>query len=204
MNMKRQHIVFAFIVVYLWAIIILLGATLYETFIIYPNMFHDVPRTLELSQTFLNVRSPGDFFRPTGMGLLLIGIVTTILIWRVPSIRYYILGSLLLIIAGQVVLTPLFFFPRSTILFTEGAAVHSLSVLQNTANEFQAGSLFRVLNTIVFSILAFIGLLKYERLRIASQFRHQHPEMLGFFSRSSANEPAEVKSGSQDEGIGNG
>jgi hypothetical protein len=199
MNMKRQSIVFAFIVVYLWALIILLGATLYETFIIYPNMFHDVPRSLELSQTFLFVRSPGDFFRPIGMGLLLIGIVTTILIWHVLTVRYYILGSLLLIIAGQVVLTPLFFFPRSTILFTEGAAFHSLSVLQKIANEFQAGSLFRLLNTIVFSILAFIGLLKYERLRIASQFQHQQPKMLGCLSQLSTNEPVEVKPGGGNE-----
>ena len=45
--MKRQRIAFAFALVYLWVMMILLGSIVLETFMVYPNIFHDAPRSLE-------------------------------------------------------------------------------------------------------------------------------------------------------------
>ena len=61
-----QRAAFPVILVYLWTMMILLGAIVLETFMVYPNIFHDPPRTLELAMEFLAVRGPADFFRPSG------------------------------------------------------------------------------------------------------------------------------------------
>jgi hypothetical protein len=42
--MKRiQEFAFPVILVYLWVMMILLGAIVMETFMVYPNIFHDPP-----------------------------------------------------------------------------------------------------------------------------------------------------------------
>ena len=43
--LKRvQRVAFPIVLVYLWTMMILLGAIVLETFMVYPNIFHDPPR----------------------------------------------------------------------------------------------------------------------------------------------------------------
>jgi hypothetical protein len=56
--MQKQRITFALVLTYLWTLMIHLGANVFETFIIYPNIFHDVPRSLETATAFFVVRGP--------------------------------------------------------------------------------------------------------------------------------------------------
>ena len=44
----------------------LLGAVVLETFMVYPNIFHDPPRSLELAMEFMAVRGPPTSSRPSG------------------------------------------------------------------------------------------------------------------------------------------
>jgi hypothetical protein len=62
----RQRLAFLVILAYLWVMMILLGAIVMETFMVYPNVFHDPPRSLELGLEFMSVRAPSDFFPPLG------------------------------------------------------------------------------------------------------------------------------------------
>ena len=41
----RQRIRFGIILTYLWIMMILLGSIVMETFLIYPNVFYDTPRS---------------------------------------------------------------------------------------------------------------------------------------------------------------
>src|SRR5918998_3626559 len=141
--MKRQRITFAFALVYLWVMMILLGSIVLETFMVYPNIFHDAPRSLETTMEFMVVRGPGDFFPPLGFLSWLTGIGSLILGWRVKPARYWILGSLLLMVC-QGLVSMAFFWPRNTIMFQEGTAVHSVAYLKQTAQEFQMGHWLRV------------------------------------------------------------
>ena len=63
---KMQGFAFPVILVYLWVMMILLGAIVLETFMVYPNIFHDPPRSLEIGLEFMSVRAPSDFFPPFG------------------------------------------------------------------------------------------------------------------------------------------
>jgi hypothetical protein len=96
--MKKQQIAFAFVLAYLWVMVIFFGALVFDTLIVYPNIFYDVPRSLETAMAFAVVRGPHDFFPPLGFLGWLTGIGALILAWRVKPARYWILGSLLVIV----------------------------------------------------------------------------------------------------------
>ncbi|BCU81922.1 hypothetical protein JIR001_17050 [Polycladomyces abyssicola] len=148
---------------------IFFGAILFETLIIYPDIFHDVPRSLQTAKAFMVIRGPHDFFLPVGMLAMLTGIGSLILNWRVKSSRYWILGSLMIIFAGEFLFSMAFFWPRNTIMFEEGTAVHSVAYLKQTAQSFQMGHWLRVTLSAADSALSFMGFLKIYYHRITSR-----------------------------------
>ncbi len=169
--MKKQQIAFALTLSYLWVMMTLLGSILFDTLVLYPNIFHDVPRSLETAREFMVVRGPGDFFPPLGLLSWLAGIGSLVLIWRTKSARHWILGSMIMILC-QGLVSMAFFWPRNTIMFAEGTAVHSVAYLKQTAQEFQTGHWLRVAFNAAASTLAFMGFLKFYRYRITSQDEH--------------------------------
>lgn len=56
--MKRESIGFVFSMIHVWVVMILLGAILCETLMIYPNIFHDIPHSFEIGMQFMVVRGP--------------------------------------------------------------------------------------------------------------------------------------------------
>jgi hypothetical protein len=167
--MRKQQIAFIFILTHVWVVMIFSGGLVFDTLIVYPNVFYDVPRSLDTAMAFAVVRGPSDFFPPVGTLALLTGIGTLILGWRVKSARYWILGSVTVILVGEFLLSAVFFWPRNTIMFEEGTAVHSVAYLKQTAREFQAGHWLRLAMGATASALSFVGFLKFYRHRIASQ-----------------------------------
>ena len=97
-----QRLAFLVILAYLWVMMILLGAIVMETFMVYPNVFHDPPRSLELGLQFMSVRAPSDFFPPLGFLSWVTGLGALILGWRVKSARYWILFGVLMIVCEGV------------------------------------------------------------------------------------------------------
>jgi hypothetical protein len=66
--MKRiQRLALPVVTAYLWVMMILLGAIVLETLMIYPNVFSDPPASLELAMDFMSVRGAHDFFPPLGL-----------------------------------------------------------------------------------------------------------------------------------------
>jgi hypothetical protein len=171
-TVEKQQIAFALTLTYLWVMMILLGSILFDTLVLYPNIFHDVPRSLETAMEFMVVRGPGDFFPPLGLLSWVTGIGSLILGWRAKSARYLLLGSMIVIVC-QGLVSMAFFWPRNTIMFAEGTAVHSVAYLKQTAQEFQTGHWLRVALNAAASALAFMGFLKFYRYRITFQNEHR-------------------------------
>jgi Domain of unknown function (DUF1772) len=165
---KRQQIAFAFALVYLWVMMILLGSIVLETFMVYPNIFHDAPRSLETTMEFMVVKTPGDFFPPLGFFSWLTGIGALILAWPVKPARYWILASLIMIVC-EGLFSMAFFWPRNTIMFAEGTEVHSAAYIRQVAQEFQTLHWSRLAFNAVGSASIFVGFLKLYRHRITSQ-----------------------------------
>ena len=107
-----------------------------ETFLVYPNVFHDPPGSLELGMRFMAVRGPSDYFPPLGLLSWVTGVGALALAWPVRAAAAGILLSLAMIV-GEGAASVLFFWPRNEILFVEGQAVHSAAVLRRVAQEFQ-------------------------------------------------------------------
>jgi len=168
--MKKTSITFWVLLVYLWVMMILLGSIVLETFMIYPNIFHNPPESFAVALEFMSVRAPSDFFPPLGFLSWVSGAASLLLGWRVKSARYWILGSLLMII-GEGLASMAFFWPRNTIMFIEGTAVHSAEFLRQTAQEFQNLHWLRLAFNLVGSALIFTGFLKFYRHTLVAEQR---------------------------------
>jgi hypothetical protein len=59
--MKLQYLTFGFILTFLWVMMIVLGSIILETFMVYPNIFHNPPESLATTMTFMKVSGPDDF-----------------------------------------------------------------------------------------------------------------------------------------------
>ena len=171
--MRRDSATLIIAGAYLWTMMILLGAILLETFMVYPNIFHDPPASLEVAMEFMSVRAPSDFFPPFGLLTWITGLAALVLTWRVKAARYWILCSLLMV-AGEGVASMLLFWPRNEIMFIEGTAVHPADVLRQVALEFQRLHWLRVGFNAAAAIAVFGGFLQIHRHRIlSSSGRHE-------------------------------
>jgi hypothetical protein len=168
-TVTRQQVTFGLVLAYLWVLMIFFGAIVFETVVVYPDIFHDVPRSFDAALAFMVVRSPSSFFPPVGALALLLGVAASIASWRVASARPWIVGSLVIMVAGEFLLSAVYFWPRNTIMFVEGAAVHSVAFLQQIAHEFQTGHWLRVALSAAASVSSFVGFLKFYRHRIVAQ-----------------------------------
>jgi hypothetical protein len=160
--MKMQHISFAVILAFLWVMMILLGSIILETFMIYPNIFHNPPQSFVVALEFMSERAPNDFFPPLGFLSWVLGAAAVILGWRIKSARYWILGAVLMILCEGLA-SMAFFWPRNTIMFVEGPAVHSAEFLRQTAQEFQMLHWSRLAFNVLGSVAIFTGFLQTYR-----------------------------------------
>lgn len=151
---------------YLWIVMTVFGAIVLETFMVYPNVFSDPPASLERTMEFLVATGPNDFFPPLGVASWVLGAAALVLNWRRPAVRWLLLLSLGMLVAEGVV-SMLYFWPRNTIMFSEGLAVHSADYLRQVAAEFETWhALSRLVFNAVAAVAAFAGFLKAYEYRI--------------------------------------
>jgi hypothetical protein len=110
-NIVGRNVGLAIMVGFLALSLILYGALLLETFVFYPNFFHDVPRSLMVKNEFMAVRAPGDFFRPVGQVLTVLALASVIAAWRIKTARYWTLAALAILALGEWVLSMLYSGP---------------------------------------------------------------------------------------------
>ncbi|MBM7587260.1 hypothetical protein JOC86_003833 [Bacillus pakistanensis] len=158
----KQKSAFLSILSHLWVQLILLGSILLDTFMVYPNIFHDIPRSFETALDFMEVASPHTYFPPLGLLSWVTGLVAVILGWSVKSARYWILGSVIMMFC-EGLSSMVFEWPRNEIMFIEGVNVHSVEFLKQTAQEFLVVHGFRVAFNLMGSVLIFIGFMKYYK-----------------------------------------
>jgi hypothetical protein len=165
---KLQRFTLPVVVVYLWTMMILLGAIVLETFMIYPNVFQNPPASLELAMAFMSERGPSDFFPPLGFLSWVGGLGALILGWRIAPARWWIALSVLMIVAEGIV-SMLFMWPRNEIMFVEGLAVHSAETLRQTAAEFQMLHWSRLALNAVSAVAIFVGFVAVYRQRVLAE-----------------------------------
>jgi hypothetical protein len=83
----------------------------------------------------------------------------------VSNVRRWVVLSLLCIVADGVA-SMLFFWPRNTMMFIEGTAVHPPEVLRQTAEQFEQLHWLRVAFNAASAVFAFIGFVVLDRWRV--------------------------------------
>jgi hypothetical protein len=164
-----ERLAFPVVTAYLWVMMILLGAIVLETFMIYPNVFADPPASLELAMEFISVSAPNEFFPPLGFLSWVLGAGALVVCWPVKAARWWILFSLAMIVCEGVV-SMLYFWPRNEIMFVEGSEVHSAEYLRQVAREFETWHWRSRLGfNALAAVSAFVGFLRIYRHRLLSR-----------------------------------
>lgn len=165
-TMTPRRTGFSIGLLYFWSSAILFGGLLAETVLLYPNIFHDVPRSLASASTFMAVTNPGDYFPLLGMTSLCLGVLAVVVNWRVTVVRRWYLGGIAVVALGDYLLSALYMWERNTILFQEGATVHSVAYLQEVAAEFETAHWARIAAGGIAAVCVFVGLLRSHRERV--------------------------------------
>ena len=139
------------------------GTLLSETLLLYPNIFADIPESLELALEFMSVTTPGDVLPPLGMLTVVTALAAVLLTIRRRVVRLWTVGAAAALVIGEFVFSALFFWPRNHIMFVEGSDVHDAARLQQVAAEFQAGHWVRIVAGAITAVLAFGGMLRMHR-----------------------------------------
>jgi hypothetical protein len=165
-----QRLAFPVVTAYLWVMMVLFGAIVLETFMVYPNVFADPPESLRLTMDFLSVSGPSDFFPPLGFATWVFGAGALVLCWRVKEARWWIAFSLAMIVCEGVA-SILYFWPRNEIMFVEGLEAHSVEYLKQVAREFETWHWrSRMGFNALAAVAAFVGFLRLYRHRILSRY----------------------------------
>ncbi|MFI9510931.1 hypothetical protein [Nocardia sp. NPDC052566] len=146
------------------------AATVAETVLLYPNIFRDIPDSLELTQRFMSVVAVGDVMRPLGGALTLCALIALVAVLRYRIARGWLAASLAALISGQFLLSILYQWPRATVLFDERNS-HTLDEIERAANEFLIGQGLRIAASALTAVFAIVAALVCYRAHILAQQR---------------------------------
>lgn len=147
-------------IVFAWVAITTFSGVLIETLLIYPNIFADVPASLVRSTVFFSEVGPGDVFPVLGLATLVTGVATIAVTWPLRPARLRASAAVVVALVGEFGFSAWFFWPRNTVMFVEGPAVHPAGELVRVAGEFEAGHWLRLALCGVTAVLAFSALLR--------------------------------------------
>lgn len=160
---------------YLWVMMVLFGAIVLETLMVYPNVFADPPQSLGLTMEFLSVTGPSDVFPPLGLASWVLGAVAVLLCWGQRDARWWTVLSVAMI-ACEGVASILYFWPRNETMFVEGLEVHSAEYLVQVAHEFETWHwASRMGFNVVAVVAAFVAFLAVYRAHVARRLTAAAP-----------------------------
>ena len=160
--MKKQTLQNILIFAHVFLAVMVFGGAIMETFINFPNWFHNIPTSLDTAKNFLQARQPGQFFQTLYPLAILAGIAFVIIGWKIKPARNFILAAIVLSV-GLEVITFSFIYPMLRIMIREGSAVHSVEVLKQTAQQFTTLNYIRMFFFFVSEMFSLIGLWKFTQ-----------------------------------------
>ncbi|RYY30624.1 MAG: DUF1772 domain-containing protein [Chitinophagaceae bacterium] len=143
---------------YAWLTALLFGAILSETFLLYPNIFYDVPDSLQDALGFMKTTSPADLFPKLGAITLIAGIIAAVINRHDKIVFRMIITSVVLMILFEFVFSVLYFWPRNRIMFTDKPGTHTVHDLKLAAHEFQRAHWVRLSVSGINSLLVLFSL----------------------------------------------
>ncbi|MEU4345559.1 hypothetical protein AB0H00_30620 [Nocardia sp. NPDC023852] len=141
-----------------------------ETLLLYPNIFRDIPESLELTQEFMSVVAVGEVMRPLGAGMLVSALIAGAVSVRYRIARRWLACSLTALVSGQFLLSIRYLWPRASILFDDRNQ-HTLDEIERAAGEFEVGQYFRIAAAGLAALFAVVSVLDCYRARVLATVR---------------------------------
>lgn len=157
--MSRTTLTTVSLTVLVWTAMLSFGGVAAETVMFYPNVFGDPPESLDRAREFLVAGGPADYFPPLGATVVLSSLAATVLAWREPRLRWWVVGAAAVFVACEFLFSVLFFWPRNEIMFSDPVGTHSVEYLRQVAGEFVTGHWVRLGGGAVTAALAVVALL---------------------------------------------
>jgi hypothetical protein len=129
------------IVLGLFALSALLGASIYDGVVLAPNL-RGGPAGLEHGRLFMSRANPGTLFRVLSPATQLLLLAALIAAWRLQQCRWLLLGALIAILLADVI-TFTFHYPRNRLLFGSPLTTDP-ALLAAAAREWAWGNLVRI------------------------------------------------------------
>ena len=119
----------------------LFGGSLYDTFVLAPNL-HGGPVGLEHGRLFMSAATPGNFFRILAPISQILALLVLVVNWRSKRVRWLMLIAFAALVTADVV-TFTYHYPRNDIMFTAPLTVEPAR-LSVVAREWQRANYLRV------------------------------------------------------------
>ncbi|MBF6178945.1 hypothetical protein [Nocardia otitidiscaviarum] len=136
-----------------------------ETMLLYPNIFREIPESLELTEQFMTAVAVGDVMRPLGGAILVTALIAIAVSVRYRIGRKWMAASLVTMTGGQFLLSIGFQWPRASILFDDRAR-YTLAEIESAATEFQVGQYLRLTAAGLSALFAILAALECHRARV--------------------------------------
>jgi uncharacterized membrane protein len=132
-----------------------LFANVYTSFVDARAWASDVPNSIAAAREYFKAVTPANFFRVFAPLNQIIAAVAVILFWRMPAVRWYCVGALVLYVLTDV-MTFAYFYPRNDVMF-KTAPLNDTALLAKTVSEWATMNWLRtavILAGVVCSLLA--------------------------------------------------
>ncbi|MFG3618937.1 hypothetical protein [Nocardia sp. NPDC047654] len=145
-----------------------------ETWLLYPNIFRDIPDSLALTEDFMSVVAVGDVMRPLGAVMLVSALIACAVSVRYRIARRLLATSLAALVGGQFLLSILYLWPRGSILFDDRHQ-YTLNEIERAAHEFQVGQYVRIVAAGLAALTAVAAATDCYRARVLTTVHRQLP-----------------------------
>lgn len=156
----KRYILAILLFAHIAIMFMLLGAAVLDTFVLFPNWFHNIPDSLVVAKQFNGFRNNGAFFVPMLLIEILSGVIFLVAAWKLEPARIWVLVEVVFFIA-ILLLNLGFIYPRLMTVIGEGSETRALEVLQQASQELQVLIQVRLAMGLIGAAFAVFGMWRF-------------------------------------------
>jgi hypothetical protein len=157
----KRYILAILLFVHIALVFMLLGASVLDTYVNFPDWFQNVPDSLSVTQKFFAFRHAGYFFVPQLLLVIISGAAFVAAAWKHEPARIWVLVAVAFFLAIAL-LNLGFIYPRIGTLIGEGLESRPLEVLQQAAQEMQVLIQVRMVLLLIGAAFAVFGMWRFS------------------------------------------
>jgi uncharacterized membrane protein len=141
----------------------ILFANIYTSLVDARSWASDIPNSIVAAREYFKAFTPANFFRIFSPLNQIIAAAALALFWKMPQVRWYCLGALVLYVLTDA-MTFAYFYPRNDVMF-KTAPLHDTALLTKTVSEWATMNWVRSAFILAGVVCSFLALHKSYEMR---------------------------------------